>query len=112
MENPINVERLRDLIESSTNATALAKKIGHDRVQVSSWKNGRRIPTLLSALYLARGLGVSVEELCYDILLPAEVDALEAAEEPMAAPVVEEIPETEDEAASWVADQQVEDQAA
>lgn len=81
MENPIDLDKLdRAITDKKTNVTALSERIGHDRVVVSGWKNGRRIPTLMSALKLAKGLGVSVEELCYEVWLPGELEALGAAE--------------------------------
>lgn len=73
MQNILDLGKLNKVIEErGTTVTALAAKIGHDRVVVSGWKNGRRIPTLESALTLAKGLGVNVEDLCREIVLPGE----------------------------------------
>lgn len=73
MENMLDLEKLdRVMKERGTNVTALASRIGHDRVVVSGWKNGRRIPTMKSVLTLAKGLGVLVEDLCKDVVLPGD----------------------------------------
>ena len=74
MENPIDLDKLSEVMEQKKiNVTALAARIGHDRVVVSGWKNGRRIPNLLSALALAKGLGVPVEDICFPVALPSDV---------------------------------------
>lgn len=108
MENPIDLDKLDRVIkEQGTNVTALAARIGHDRVVVSGWKNGRRIPNLLSALALAKGLGVPVEDICFPIALPGdEADPDPTGTDPEGAD------EEETEVVGWLGGRPIEEQAA
>jgi transcriptional regulator with XRE-family HTH domain len=73
MDNMIDLEKLSQVMrEKEVNVTTLSRRIGRDRVVVSGWKNGRRIPNLESALCLAKGLGVPVEDICYEVALPGD----------------------------------------
>lgn len=73
MNNMLDLDKLSKVMdEKDVNVTTLSRRIGRDRVVVSGWKNGRRIPNTESVLFLAKGLGVKVEDICFEVVLPGD----------------------------------------
>ena len=52
--------RLRALIESHENASAIAREVGVAEATIRKWKNGASLPKILDAVSLARVLNVNL----------------------------------------------------